>query len=209
MYIPRRYEEKDENQISEFIKQNSFGILITTKDGLPVGTHIPFLIKKRENKWFLSSHISKGNEQKFSLQNGIDVLVIFSGPHAYISPTWYKEINVPTWNYIAVHAYGKIRLMEFDELKKDLSMLINMHEKFSSTPMKIEDIPEKIFNDDIRGIVGFEIEINRFQAAYKLSQNRDEESYKNVINELSKRGEMGKEVAKEMQSRENKLFDKK
>src|SRR3954470_17958645 len=103
MYIPRRYKEEDKRAIQDFIRQHSFAILITVSEGLPVGTHIPLLLEI--NEWgedVLVGHISKGNEQKYSLASGSRVLCIFPGPHAYISPRWYKQLNVPTWNYIAV-----------------------------------------------------------------------------------------------------------
>lgn len=209
MHIPRRYEEKDKTKILQFLRENSFGLLITVKDGLPIGTHIPFVVIERDNETFLSAHISKGNEQKFTLQNEAKVLVVFSGPHAYISPRWYTVPNVPTWNYISVHIYGTIRIVEEQELKAQLSLLMNQYETHLPNPLKIEHIPEKIFNDDLRGIIGFEIKAEDIQAAYKLSQNRDLQSYENVIDELSKQDELAKGVAEEMMERKDKLFNDK
>jgi len=204
MHIPRRYEEKDKDKIHAFIRENSFAILISIKDGLPVGTHIPLLLEQNaEGKDILMGHISKGNEQKYTLTDGAKILAIFPGPHAYISPRWYTQINVPTWNYISVHIYGTVKIVEGEALKAALSRLMNNYEQHRPQPVRLEEIPEKEFNDDIRGIVGVEIVIEDIQAAYKLSQNRDEESYHNVIGELEKGDETARAVAGEMKKRIN------
>src|SRR5258706_13731983 len=144
MYIPRRYDEKDKEKIYSFIKENSFGILISIKDGLPIGTHIPLLLEKNEaGKDILMGHISKGNEQKYTLTDGARVLVIFPGPHAYISPRWYTQINVPTWNYISVHVYGTVKIVEGAALRAALSRLVDNYEQHMPQPVHIEEIPEK------------------------------------------------------------------
>src|ERR1700743_3714104 len=142
MYIPRRYEEKDTEKIHAFIKEHSFGILVSVKDGLPVGTHIPLRLEKNaDGKDILMGHISKGNEQKYSLTDGAKVLAIFMGPHAYISPRWYTEMNVPTWNYISVHVYGTVKIVEGKELEAALSRLIDNYEHHLPHPMTLAEIP--------------------------------------------------------------------
>jgi transcriptional regulator len=209
MYIPRRYEEKDKEKIFAFVREHSFGILISVRDGLPVGTHIPLLVEKDgEGKDVLIGHISKGNEQKYTLTDGAKVLAIFTGPHAYISPRWYTQLNVPTWNYISVHIYGTVKIMDGEALKAALSRLTDNYEHSLPHPMKLEDIPEKTFEDDFRGIVGFEIVIDDIQAAYKLSQNRDEKSYHSVIDHLEQGDETAKAVAGEMKERIGGVFEK-
>jgi transcriptional regulator len=208
MYIPRRYEEKDKEKVFRFIRENSFGILVSVKDGLPLGTHIPLLLGKKETgEDTLTGHISKGNEQKYSLTDGARVLVIFAGPHAYVSPRWYTKMNVPTWDYISVHVYGEVRIVEGEELKAAVSRLTDKHEQHLPHPVKIEEIPEKSLLDDLRGIVGFEILIGEIQAAYKLSQNRDEESYHQVIAHLAQGDELSRKLASEMQERSVELFN--
>ena len=206
MYIPRRYEEKDKDTIHAFIRENSFGILVSTNDGLPIGTHIPLHLETNsEGQDILMGHISKGNEQKYTLVEGARVLVIFAGPHAYVSPRWYTQMNVPTWNYIAVHVYGTIRMVEGAALEAALSRLVDNYEQHLPHPVKVEEIPEKTYHDDLRGIVGFEIVIDEIQAAYKLSQNRDETSYHNVIAELEQGDETARKVAGEMRKRNDHL----
>jgi transcriptional regulator len=202
MYIPRRYDQKDKETIHAFIRQNSFAILISVYDGLPVGTHIPLQLETgADGKDILMGHISKGNEQKYSLTEGARVLAIFPGPHAYVSPRWYTEMNVPTWNYLAVHVYGTIHLIEGEELRAALSRLVDTYERQMPKPVHIEEIPEKTLHDDLRGIVGFRITIDEYQAAWKLSQNRDEQSYHQVIDHLEQGDETARAVAEEMKKR--------
>jgi transcriptional regulator len=202
MYIPRRYEEKDPEKIHAFIRANSFAVLISVQEGRPIGTHIPLLLEKDgEGRDILVGHISKGNEQKYSLKDGADVLAIFAGPHTYVSPRWYTELNVPTWNYIAVHVYGTVRIMEGEELREALTKMIDRYEHPMPRPVKLEEIPEKTFEDDFRGIVGFAIVVNEIQAAYKLSQNRDDASYHRVIEELEEGDAGARAIAEEMKGR--------
>ncbi|GGB21626.1 FMN-binding negative transcriptional regulator [Puia dinghuensis] len=202
MYIPRRFEEKDKSTIYDFIRANSFAILVSIQEGRPIGTHIPLHLETgADGKDFLTGHISIGNEQKHTLTEGARVLAIFAGPHAYVSPRWYTQINVPTWNYIAVHIYGTVTIMEGEELRTALSRLVDTYEQHLPHPMRIDDIPEKMLHDNLRGIIGFRIAIDEIQAAYKLSQNRDEQSYHQVIDHLSQGDETARAVAAEMKKR--------
>ncbi len=185
MYIPRRYEVKDLDQIKAFLRAHSFGILVSVAEGMPVGTHIPLLLSEgAEGKLSLLGHISKGNDQRHTLQDGALVMAIFSGPHAYISPRWYTEMNVPTWNYLAVHVYGTIELMEGLALEAALSEMVDYYETGRPQPVKVSEIPEKTYKDDLRGIIGFRIHITDLQAVAKMSQNRNDESYRRVVKEL-------------------------
>jgi transcriptional regulator len=207
MYIPRRYEEKDTETIHAFIKENSFAILISVKEGLPIGTHIPLLLEKNgQGQDILMGHISRANEQKYTLTDGARVLAIFPGPHAYISPRWYTQMNVPTWNYISAHVYGRIKIIEGDALHAALSRLVSNYEQHLPQPVTTGEMPEKMYLDNFRGIIGFEIVIEEIQAAYKLSQNRDEQSYHNVIGQLEQGDGVAKKVASAMEEIGEKLF---
>ncbi len=208
MYIPRRYQEEDREKILSFMKENSFAIMVTVKEGLPVASHIPLAVEKNQNgEDVLVGHISRGNDQKNTFTEGARILCIFPGPHAYISPRWYTQLNVPTWNYISVHAYGTLRIMEGEELKAALSRLVHTYEQHMPHPMTLEDLPAKKFNDDVRGIIGFEIKIEELQAASKLSQNRDAESYGNVIEQLNTGDAIARQVAAAMEERKSQLFN--
>lgn len=207
MYIPRRYEEKDREKIFSFIKQNSFAIVVSVKDGLPVATHIPLALEQNDaGDDVLVGHISKANEQKYTLFNGVKLLCIFPGPHAYISPRWYTQMNVPTWNYLSVHVYGTVTIIEGEALRKALSRLVDNYEQHLHQPVKIEEIPEKMLKDDLRGIIGFEIKMEEIQAAAKLSQNRDEESFTTIIENLKSGDAAAGQVAGAMQQLTLQLF---
>jgi transcriptional regulator len=210
MYIPRRYEEKDKEKIHTFIRANAFAILISVRDGRAMGTHIPLQLETGEaGRDILMGHISVGNEQKHALTDGAEVLAIFPGPHAYVSPRWYTQMNVPTWNYISVHAYGTIKTIEGAALRAALSRLVDNYERHMPTPVHMEEIPERTLEADLRGIKGFQITVTEFQAAYKLSQNRDEQSYHRVIDQLAEGDETARAVADEMEKRCPHLFPSK
>lgn len=187
MYIAKTNRNENQEELLEFIRQNGFGILISQVDGKPWATHIPLYLSSDGNK--LTGHISRGNSQWKSWSDTTEVLAIFQGPHTYISSSWYDHENVPTWNYIAVHVYGSIRLIEGEELVSSLKHLVNKYEKASEHPVIVEGMSEKFFTNEVRGIVAFEINVAKVEAAYKLSQNRDEKNHNHIISELEKRGD--------------------
>jgi len=208
MYIPRRYEEKDLEKVHAFIRENSFAILVSVMDGLPVATHIPLLLERDgQGRDVLVGHIARGNEQKGTFAAaGTKVLAIFPGPHAYVSPRWYTQMNVPTWNYMAVHVYGTLTVIEGEELRAALSRLVDNYERHLPRPVDIGEIGEKHVTAEMRGIVGFRILVEEIQAAYKLSQNRDERSYEEVVRQLGAGDEAARAVSGEMERREEGLF---
>ena len=187
------------------------------KENIPVATHIPLLLDKDEQgRDILSGHVARMNphHKLFSPPStGVDgdppsgwatqkVLAIFLGPHAYVSSSWYSHENVPTWNYIAVHVYGTLKIIEGDRLYRQLKMLVEKYEKSSTKPVNLESMSQTYIKKQMDGIVGFEILIEEIQANYKLSQNRNEEDYVNVITELEKRGDaQSNAVAEEMKKK--------
>ncbi len=190
MYIPPRYKLTDIEEVRNFIQANSFGILINILDGKPWATHIPLELETNAaGEDVLVGHISKANPQWKTFAENSQVLTIFSAPHAYISSSWYDHENVPTWNYIAVHVYGSLRVMEGEELFQALKKLMDKYETTSAKPVQLERMTPEYVQKEMRGIVGFEIKVKEIHAAHKLSQNRDDKNYQNVITELEKRGE--------------------
>ena len=173
----------DRTEIIDFIRKYSFGTIISIIDGKPVATHLPFLVEERKEKLILKSHFAKANPQAFGLENP---LVIFSEPHAYISPSNYeKEQNVPTWNYLAVHLYGTATLIhEYDKTVALLDETILNYE--AAFKAQYEKLPATYKDGLIKGIVAFEIEVTEIQAKKKLSQNKTENERKNIIDSLSK-----------------------
>jgi transcriptional regulator len=185
MYVPRKFENKDIDHVRQFISENGFGILITQSPSKISATHVPLVLSSDGNK--LHGHLSSANQQVKTFQDSEEVLAIFNGPHAYISSSWYNHENVPTWNYIAVHVYGKIRIIEGDELLSSLKDLVDKYERHSKRPVSVENMSPDYLNKQINGIIGFEIAISRMEAAYKLSQNRDQVNHQTIINELNER----------------------
>lgn len=185
MYIPELYKNENQEDIQNFIHQNGFAILINQTNGKFWATHIPLLLEEKDGKQMLVGHISKENPQAESFNTNDEVLVIFHGAHSYISSSWYDHENVPTWNYLAVHVYGKLQLHTLDESIEALKRLVNKYEAKSEKPIRVEDLSKKTMLQ-ARGIVSFEIAINTIEAKKKLSQNRDDKNYQNIITELEK-----------------------
>ena len=185
MYIPELYKNENQTDIQNFIHQNGFGILVNQTGGKPWATHIPLLLEEKDGKQFLVGHVSRENPQAESFKTNDEVLVIFTGAHTYISSSWYDHENVPTWNYLAVHVYGKVQLHSLEETIEALKRLVNKYEAKSEKPVRVEDLSKKTMLQ-ARGIVSFEIEITAIEAKKKLSQNRDDKNYKNIITELEK-----------------------
>ncbi len=183
MYIPKAFREDDLNTLYKLIQVYSFATLITQHEGVPFATHLPFILDaKRGPNGTLLGHMARANPQWHDFASEQEVMVIFQGPHAYISPSWYEvELSVPTWNYAVVHAYGIPRLVEEgEELYKLLKILVQTHEAQFENPWPFQ-LPEDYLQKMIRGIVGFEIEITRIEGKFKMSQNRTESERENVI----------------------------
>ncbi len=186
MYIPEIYKNNNPEEITAFLEQNGFGILVNQTDGKLWATHIPLEFEIRENgKQVLYGHLAKNNPQWKSFATNNEILAIFNGPQSYISPSWYDHENVPTWNYIAVHVYGTIKIVEGELLVNILKKQIDKYEKNSENPIKIENLSRETMKE-AQGIIAFEIEINDIQAVKKMSQNRDDKNYENIIVELKK-----------------------
>ncbi len=186
MYIPKLYREEDRVRILDFIQQNDFATLVTYDGEKPVASHLLMGIKEDDENLFVNGHMSRANPQWKTFDLNREVLVIFQGPHTYISPTWYNHVNVPTWNYQSVHVYGKPRVItDYDEAYEILKRLIDRYE--SNSHYRLETLPKDFVEKEIKGIVAFQIEVTRIEANYKLSQNRKDEDYRNIIAQLEKR----------------------
>lgn len=183
-----------------FMQRYSFAAIISIKDNLPVATHLPFLVKEKDGKIILSSHFAKANPQSADII-GTTALVIFTEPHAYISPKNYEKAeSVPTWNYLAVHAYGKFTLLDSERNKA--AVLQEMIQYYDAGYLKQwNGLPDDYKQKMMKGVVAFEIVVDDLQAKKKLSQNRSETERENIINDLSKAGDPNeKEIAEYMKS---------
>ena len=199
MFIPHYFKNEKVEEVKVFLKEIGFGILLSQEDGRITGTHIPMELEMDENgENVLVGHIAKANPQSKNLRNGQEILAIFNGPNSYISSSWYQHENVPTWNYIAVHVYGKVRIIEGEELIESLKRLVNKHEQHSEHPVSVEKMSTGTLRQ-MNEIVGFSIKINEIQAAYKLSQNRADQDFRNITHELEKLGDSNSiAIAEEM-----------
>jgi transcriptional regulator len=182
MYIPSHFRESDERVLAEFIDAYSFGTLVTVEGARPFASHLPFL-HDRENRT-LHAHVARGNPQWQHIAANADVLVMFQGPHGYVSPTWYAKPGVPTWNYAAVHVYGRARVLDDAAATgRHVEKLAARFERGSAAPW----VPE-YDSRMLLGIVGIEIAIGEIQGKFKLSQNRSAEDRTRVVARLEAGG---------------------
>lgn len=201
MYIPEHNKNENWDEIKDFIRKNSFGILVNRYDDKPWATHIPLELEVNETgKDILVGHIAKTNPQWKTFSENEEVLCIFNGPHAYVSSSWYKEEEVPTWNYIAVHVYGKPKILDEAMVMASLNRLVDKYEQGSKNPISLQNMSPKTLRQ-VKGVVGFQIEISDVQAKYKLSQNR-EIDHDRIIKELGERQDAGsKAISEHMKKR--------
>jgi transcriptional regulator len=177
MYIPKHFAIAEKADCHQVIAENGFGELVTLDDaGLPFASHLPFLIDPaRGVSGTLIAHMARANPQWQHFTTGKPALAMFHGPHAYISPAWYAtHPAVPTWNYVAVHAYGVPKIVDAPtSIEKILRQLVDANEAANGTTWRMGGLPEEYLGSMIRAIVAFEIPIDRLEGKAKLSQNRD------------------------------------
>jgi transcriptional regulator len=206
MYVPKNFQENDHDKMLQFIREQSFALLVMTNEaGVPIATHLPIeLHVSVDGVTKLVGHMSKANPQA-KLLGDVSALAVFSGPHAYISSSWYDHVNVPTWNYIAVHVYGKTRVLTDDETLELLRHQVDKYETASACPnaarpVSIESMTEAYVRREMRGLVAFEMAIDTIQGATKLSQNRDDANHTAIVSQLRQRDDAGSHrIADEME----------
>jgi transcriptional regulator len=205
VYLPPPFTEARLEVLVEHIERHDFGLLTSHGPGGLVASHIPFLIERTGENLHLHGHLARPNPQIGDLARGGEALVIFSGPHAYISPSWYASgPSVPTWNYVDVHAYGNVRLVEDAGWLRDmLRRLSERHEAPSPLPWRMQDLPENYLLGMLNGIVGLDITVTRLEGKYKLSQNRPAVDHPRIVAALERRGDADAcAVARLMRERE-------
>jgi transcriptional regulator len=181
VYIPEFNRQEDRSTILAFLRANPFAILVTTAEGVPFATHLPLLIDEAGDQIVVQGHMARANAHWKSMKESEESLVIFHGPHAYISPSLYEiRESVPTWNYAAVHVYGQPRLFSDEEaLKATLHRMITAFE--SSYMAQWSELNQQYRSRMMKHIVGFEIRAKRLEAKFKLSQNRTKGEQARVI----------------------------
>ncbi|WP_034886873.1 FMN-binding negative transcriptional regulator [Gillisia sp. Hel_I_29] len=197
MYQPKKYKKQDPNYLFQFIKNHPFATLVISGENL-MATHIPVLLKGNAEEFTLYSHIANHNEQLEYLKNGVEALLIFQGAHAYISSSWYKEKDISTWNYSAVHVNVKIRIQTREELENSLKQLVHTFEKKQASPLYYQDIPSKMVEDHIPHITGFWAEPFQIKGVAKLHQTFQKDDIDAVVHQLEKGDALSKELSKDI-----------
>jgi transcriptional regulator len=204
VYLPAVFAETDLPTLHQFIEENGFALLCSLHDGKPFATHLPLLLKRSEGPFgTLAGHVARANQQ-WRQADGREVLAVFSGPHAYVSPAWYEaEDVVPTWNYVAVHATGTLRLVEdVAALREHLSEMVAFHESGRPNPWRLNGSTDYL-DRMVKGIVGFRIALSGIEGKWKLSQNHPPERRRKVVRGLRERGgENAEAIARLMEERD-------
>jgi transcriptional regulator len=211
MYDLPYYKEHDKEVIFRFIHEHPFAFLAGCDEHQkPVATHIPVFIEEREGVYYLTGHIMRNTDHHKAFERNPDVLAVFTGPHTYVSATWYSNSKqASTWNYMSVHARGRLSFLDEEGLINVLKKLTLHFEKGNPDSSTIYDnlLPEYT-QRLVKAIVAFEIKVEDIQHVFKLSQDRDEASYYNIIEKLSEQGGDGKLIADIMKERVGKVFPK-
>ncbi|USG67859.1 FMN-binding negative transcriptional regulator [Brevibacillus ruminantium] len=182
MYIPEHFSMKEVTAAYNVIQENSFATLFSIHKGIPFATHLPLVLNKE--KTYLYGHFARPNPQWQDIQNQT-ILAVFHGPHCYISPSWYEtDKAVPTWNYVTVHVYGEVELIQDeDELMRSLNEMVLKYETPDSS-YRLQDVDAKFLAGMNKGVQGFKIKIDRMEGKAKLSQNHSLHRQGLVIKQL-------------------------
>lgn len=209
MYSFPYYKEKDKSRILDFVRDNPFAFLTGSDlSGNQVATQVPILIEEKEGKWFLQGHIMKNTDHHKVFSENPQALVVFSGPHTYVSASWYSSPGIAsTWNYMSVHINGHLNFMSDADLVEFMRKLTLTFEGGNDqSPPFYDNLSDDFIDSMMPAIVGFELKVEKMDHVFKLSQNRDEESYRNIISQLNKQGGNSALIATEMQNRIIELF---
>lgn len=182
MYVPKHFSEDDAEKLAAFIDEHAFGVLVTVFEGRPFASHLPFLYERQTN--ILLGHVARANPQWRHFSNGADVMVLFQGPHGYISPSWYLAPGVPTWNYAVAHVYGSAQALDDpSRIKAIVERLTEKYERDNQPPW-VPTYDQGL----LQAIVGIEIRIREVQGKFKLGQNRSAADRTAVVARLEATG---------------------
>ena len=211
MYDLPYYKEKDPEVIRRFIHEHPFAFICgCDADAKPVATQIPVFIEDRDGKIFLTGHMMRQTDHHKAFAQNPNALVVFTSPSTYVSATWYSNPHqASTWNYMSVHAKGTLRFMDESELMNVLHKTTNHFENYNAaSTTALQNLPKDYVNKLVKAIVGFEIEVHSLENVFKLSQDRDAESYKNIKTKLTEQGSDAQFIANEMEKRGDGLLSK-
>ncbi len=209
MYHFSYFKEKDKQVLLDFIEENPFAFLTgSTLLGEQVATQIPVILEERNGELFLQGHIMRNTDHHKAFTENPNALLVFTGPSCYVSASWYSNPHIgSTWNYMSVHIAGQIRFMSDEELKMFMRKLTLKFEKGNTQSLTFYDnLPDQFLNKMMPAIAGFEIKAAKIENVFKLSQNRDKESYLTIISKLNEQGGNSALIATEMIKRKGELF---
>lgn len=208
MYNLSHFKETDTQRVMEFMRAHPFVMLCGAfLNGRPVATQVPVLFREVDGRLFLRGHFMRKNDHHLAFAENPDALVVFTGPHEYVNASWYSNpVQASTWNYLAVHARGTMKFVSEESLMKILEETTDHFENNSHSPALFKNLPTEYVQRLIKAIIGFEIEVNEIDNVFKLSQNRDKESYHNIMQKLHERGSDGAAIAEEMGKRIDEVF---
>lgn len=209
MYNTSYFKEKDPTKLLEFVENYPLATLIAiNSEGVPVATQVPVLVTSDGEEWIIRGHVMRNSDHHKAFVSNPNVLAIFTGPNAYVSASWHSDKQSgSTWNYMSVHATGHIRITNREALRiimQDLSL--TYEDGNSASPTVFENLPKEYQDKMLPAIDGFEIRTKDIKNVFKLSQNRDQESYSNIIAELARRDIFSRMISEEMKARKNDLF---
>jgi transcriptional regulator len=190
MYIPEHFEETDQARIIAFVKENSFAIIVSTASGQMVATHAPLLLEREGEQLTLTGHVAIENPQAEALSNGVSVLCIFHGPHAYVSSRWYKEAGIPDWNYRAVHITGTVQVIKDDTVLTRLDGMMNYFESRFENPGTLAEIAAEKVNGYLAKSHVFEIQVQKVEAIARLSQNHGADGMRTISTNLKQQDDV-------------------
>jgi len=211
MYNLPYFKEEDQEVVLKFMRDHPFVFLTgVNEENKPVATQVPVFIDEKEGKLFLTGHIMRNTDHHKAFEQNRNVLAVFTGPHVYVSGTWYSNPQqASTWNYMSVHVRGAIRFGNEEDLIAILKRLTLHYENNNQASTTIFDnLPSEYTGPLLKAIVAFEVEITSIENVFKLSQNRDEKSFHNIMTKLNEQGSDGKFIAGEMKKIQQQLFGK-
>lgn len=209
MYIPKYYRLEDRDRIAQYLTAHPFGILVADDGTRPIAVHMPFEWREENDRLILEGHVARGNPIARVAPQVASVLVIFQGPHSYISSSWYRDPNVPTWNYVAVHAYGTCRELTGGEFQEAMARLLDHYEGERAAGRTWNTLTPTFRQQQMRGIVGLSIAVEEIQAAQKMSQNRTDEDFQSIVSHVEGGGGEAQSVAEVMKTVRPHLYSDK
>jgi transcriptional regulator len=209
MYHFSYFKETDKARLLQFFSDYPFAFLTGSfNSGKQVATQIPVLTELRDGELYLQGHIMRNTDHHKVFAENPQALLVFTGPNAYVSASWYSNPQIgSTWNYMSIHIAGELKFLSDDDLVRFMKkMTLHFEKNNTASPTFFDNLPQEFLKKMLPAIVGFEIKVSAIENVFKLSQNRDEKSYLNIIEQLEKQGGNGALVALEMKKRKEELF---